>query len=280
MKTTATALAAALALGLAPAARAADQILIGLADRTSLDTFRSVLQTTLAGQDPTYSDLSPRGLIAGTNEETDADGKVIRTDEARAVFRPTLYANPGAYAGWQVVEVDVLLGGGMGSLHTVQRNWGGGSSPQEIFDLPVDLEAPPTDEVLVEMFQSILDSRGSSGLTSGLMIRSTQPLAQGPNYSARFSVRVREAIPWSITGGVRTLPNGSQVLEFRSSRRGRATFTINGVEQLIDQPVARDSTYRYGIPPGSLVTGANSLVVTIRDPLDGSSQTLSVTLNA
>ncbi len=257
-------MAAALAALLVPASGyGLERILLGLADLRGLDTFRSVERT----KDGAVRDVSRLGLRAGVTRSPTGEVE----SEVRAVFKPTVHLAGQALVAPRVVEVGLELGGGIATMHRLDQPFSGQSLPEDVFSLPV---SPLTTADLVAMFQKVVDSGGESTVTSGIMLRSTRPLSGHNQFSARFTVRVEESAPWTVTGGVRLLPTGRQVLEFRSSRRGRATFRVNGVARLENVPVAKGANYRFDVP--GLAAGTNTLSVTVTDPDDGTFQTLEV----
>lgn len=263
----------------AAAAPAAEQTLLGLADMRGPSTFRTVRKEA----DGSFRDLTPRGLRASVHQ---VDGNTIET---RSVFRPTIFwQNEGRFRRYRVLDVGLQLGGGMANVGMVTTGWSGQSSAQDIFELPtqaVDASA------LTTMFQEILDRGGDGSNSPGFLLTSARPAnattaaaEQGP-LSARFVVRVADAVDWTITGQVRfqNQPPGfpqKRVLEFRSSNRGRAVLVVNGTTLVTDFPVAAGFLYKLDIPTGALQTGTNTAVLTVTDPRDGNAQVLTLQFNS
>lgn len=267
------------ALALTASGPARELTLLGLADMRGPSTFRTVRKE--ANGD--FSDLTPRGLRASVHQ---VDGDIVET---RSVFKPTIFfQNQGRFERYQVLDVGLQIGGGMASVSRVTTGWSAQSPASDIFELPT---TPVTASALTTMFQEILDRGGDGSNSFGFLLQSARPATtttdaaeQGP-LSARFVVRVQDAVPWQITGQVRfqNQPPGfpqKRVLEFRSSRRGRAAMTVNGVTVITDFPVAAGFLYKLDIPTGTVQTGGNTAVVTVTDASDGSSQVLSVQFNS
>lgn len=250
-------LVTALALPLA-GLEARELTLLGLADLRGRGTFRTVRKLA----DGSFVDLTAQGLRAGT--DTVGDGTV----ETRSVFRPTIFWTDGRFRRATVSGVSFQVGGGMGTVERVNAGWGPGSSPQEVFELPTSSVAAGE---LTTMFQEIVDRGGDGTGTQGFMIKSPAPFAsQGP-FSVRFAVVVQDAVPWTITGDTTTigLPP-RRVVRFVSSRRGRATYSVNQAVRLDGVPIAAGHTYHFDLSP--LQAGANAVLIRITDPGDASVQ--------
>jgi hypothetical protein len=278
-----------LGLGLTPLCSARQLTLLGLADMRGSATFRTVRKTTLKSDSSTsFEDLTPSGLRAGTvviDETEPWRDHLDRTEETRTIFRPTIFHHEGGFQRFRVLEVSFQMGGAMGSIERVTQMWGPtqsgtpspiASSAKEIFELPTTSIAASD---LTTMFQSILDRGGDGTSTEGFMIKSSEPPESHGPFHVRFSVLVEDAVPWVINGRILTqgqappLPN-KLVLEFKSSRRGRASMTVNGSLRIQGFPVAARFPYRLDI--GSPGTGQNTVLLEIEDPSDGSSQSLSL----
>ena len=267
------------ALTLAPAVPAAELTLLGLADMRGPSTFRTVRKEA----DGSFSDLTPRGLRASVHQ---VDGNTVET---RSVFKPTIFfQNQGRFRRYRVLDVGLQIGGGMAEVSQVTTGWSGQSRAQDIFELPT---TAVSSSALTTMFQEILDRGGDGTNSFGFLLKSarsanaTTNAAEQGALSARFVVRVQDAVDWQITGQVRfqNSPPGfpqKRVLEFRSSRRGRATLAVNGNLVITDFPVAAGFLYKLDIPTGFVQTGVNQAVVTVDDASDGSSQGLTVDFNS
>ncbi len=246
--------------------------LLGLADLRGPSTFRSIRKPT----EGLTTDESRRGLRAGI--EQNEDDQTIA--ELRAVFRPTIFFQNVAFKKYTVQSVGMQLGGGMGEISMVTQNWSSNQDPAEIFDLPT---ASITATDLTTIFQEVLDRRGDGSSLPGFMISSSQPIDQQGPYHVRFSVNVSDAVAWTLLGNIRFILEGGsiaqkRVVEFTSSRRGVVTLTVNSVVRSTGLPVAAGHTYRLDLPrDGDLVVGTNTVLVTVTDPSDGTSQSLSLT---
>lgn len=266
-------------LALVTPGTARELTLLGLADMRGPSTFRTVRKEA----DGSFSDLTPRGLRASVHQ---VDGNTVET---RSVFKPTIFfQNQGRFDRYEVIDVGLQLGGGMATVTQVTTGWSGQTSAQEIFELP---SVAVSSSALTTMFQEILERGGDGTNSFGFLLKSARPAnattdaAEQGALSARFVVRVRDAAGWNVTGQVRfqNQPPGfpqKRVLEFRSSRRGRAAMTVNGVTVVTDFPVAAGFLYKLDIPTGTLVTGGNTAIVTVTDASDGTSQVLTVQFNS
>lgn len=270
-----------LVLALPGSLLARELVLLGLADMRGRSTFRTVRRETRKSDSSTrFDDLSAQGLRAGTtviDEPEDSTVVYDRTEELRTVFRPTLYLREQTFRQYQVKEVSLQMGGGQGTLEQVTQQWGTGSTPEEIFDLPT---TSVEESALTTMFQTLLERDGDGTSLPGFMIKSPVPAyTQGP-FHVRFTVVVEDAVAWVIHGRVITVaqPGGlptKRVLEFRSGRRGYADLSVNGALVTQDFPVA--AGHRYLLDLGtSTGTGSNTALLQVTDPSDGTSQSLSL----
>jgi hypothetical protein len=242
-------------------------------------TFRTVRKEA----DGSFRDLTPRGLRASVHP---IDGNIVET---RSVFKPTIFwQNEGRFDRYEVLDVGLQIGGGMAKVSRITTGWSAQTSAKDIFELPT---TAVTSSALTTMFQEILDRRGDGTNSLGFLLQSARPSnattvsAEQGALSARFVVRVRDAVDWSINGQVRfqNAPPGfpqKRVLEFRSSRRGRAALVVNGITVITDFPVAAGFLYKLDIPTGTVQTGVNTAVLTVSDASDGTSQVLTVNFNS
>lgn len=270
---------AALALVALPASLVAREVvLIGLADLNTLESHRVVRK-----EGDAVTDQTRFGMRAGLEFRTEENGNEVQIAETRAAFKPTLFQLEPRVTQGRVVEVGMQIGGGAVNLAKIDSPWGAGTPAADVFDLPT---SPLTNADLVSMFQQVLDSRGASTVTSGIMVTSAQRLQTVAGFSARFTVRVQEGADWVISASaiqIRDPGTGAftRALRLRTTRRGNLALFLNGVEFSADPtgaPVFLAANYDYVFSlRGNALAGTNTLVIRVTDPEDGATQEETLT---
>lgn len=259
---------------------------------------RAQQQVTLTAREDLQTRNTHRVIEEANGSCTDVTQggfRVGKTDDGSrvAVFRPAFREDIRPYWQWNVSEVTWSLGN---SRHTTMEmadlGWGFSSPPAEIHGMD---RSPVSSEALVQAFEAMLRSNGSSTATTGFYLSSAAPLEGNGPVNVTFWVTVTNPSAFRVEhlgrnfiqvsppvhGFFPYYPKNNYVVYWRSSRRGWADVYVDGVlrEQ---QYVVADRTARTCLhdewlaPDGSTPTGEHSYWIEVRsleDPAQRSSFT-------